>query len=173
MRLLGFGMPPGQAAKLLGTPLAAAGGLVPLSSYAQPLSYLYPDTPDYYYRYGDGYLYQVDRGTNLIASLLPLIGGGYVPGQYLPQAYMASYVPDYYGLSSFYPASYGAYGYPYANYGYNGGYNYNNICNRYAYGVVYQMDCYTGMTSPILCRLSPDPSDSRAPCTATALPCAR
>jgi hypothetical protein len=105
-------MPPGQAAKLIGVPLSAAGGLVPLSAYAQPLSYLYPDTPDYYYRYGNGYLYQVDRGTNLIASLLPLIGGGYLPGQYLPQSYMASYVPNYYGLNSFYP-------------------DYGQICNRY------------------------------------------
>ena len=44
------------------------------------LRYLYPDTPDYYYRYGDGYLYRVDRGTNLIAALLPLLAGGYLPG---------------------------------------------------------------------------------------------
>ncbi len=37
------------------------------------MSYLYPTTPDYYYQYGNGYAYQVDRGSNLISALLPLI----------------------------------------------------------------------------------------------------
>jgi hypothetical protein len=124
-------MPPGQAAKLLGTPFAAASAAVPLAILPQPLSYLYPDTPDYYYRYGDGYLYQVDRGTNLIASLLPLIAGGYVPGQYLPQPYMASYVPDYYGLNAFYP-------------------DYGDTCNRYANGVIYEVDCATGYVEDVI-----------------------
>ena len=74
--------------------------MVPLNVLPQSLGYYYPDTSDYYWRYGDGYLYQVDRGTDLIALLLPLIGGGYMPGQYLPQPYMASDVPDYYGLKA-------------------------------------------------------------------------
>ena len=82
------------------TPYAALGPL-PAS-----LQYLYPATPDYYYEYGDGYLYQVDRTDNLIASLIPLLAGGYLPGQYLPAAYMASYVPSFYGFDNFYPASY-------------------------------------------------------------------
>ena len=124
-------MPPGQAAKLLGAPLAAANGLVPLGLVPQPLSYFYPDTSDYYYRYGDGYLYQVDRDTQLIASLLPLIGGGYVPGQYLPASYMGSYVPDYYGFDSFYP-------------------DYSDLCNRYEYGVVYQVDCGDGYVENVI-----------------------
>lgn len=124
-------MPPGQAAKLLGVPLAAASGIVPLYALPQSMSYLYPDTRDYYYRYGDGYLYRVNRGDNLIAALLPLIGGGYVPGQYLPQPYMASYVPTYYGLNSFYP-------------------DYGNDCNRYYGGVIYQVDCYTGMVENVV-----------------------
>ncbi len=127
-------MPPGQAQKLLGAPLATAQSYGPMYALPQSLSYLYPETPDYYYRYGDGYLYQVDRTDNLIASLIPLLAGGYMPGQYLPAAYMQSYVPDYYGFNSFYPASY--------SYGGNG---YDNLCNRYGYGVVYQVDCYSGM----------------------------
>ena len=73
--------------------------------------YLYPATPNYYYQYGDGYLYQVDRSSSLIDALIPLLAGGYHAGHYLPQSYMSSYVPDYYGLNSFYPASYGYGGY--------------------------------------------------------------
>ena len=124
-------MAPGQAAKLLGAPLSAVGNVVTLNALPQSLNYLYPDTSDYYYRYGDGYLYQVDRSDNLIMSLLPLIAGGFIPGQYLPASYMNSYVPNYYGLSSFYQDS------PYT-------------CNRYNDGVVYQVDCVTGMIEGIV-----------------------
>jgi hypothetical protein len=46
-------------------------------------------------------VYRVDRGSNLIAALLPLIGGGYSVGQLFPTSYMNSYVPSYY--RSFYP----------------------------------------------------------------------
>jgi len=124
-------MPPGQAQKLLGAPLASVAGYTALNAFPTRLAYLYPDTQDYYYRYGDGYLYQVDRGTNLIANLLPLMAGGYLPGQYLPQPYMASYVPNNYGFNSFYP-------------------DYGNDCNRYANGVVYEVDCYTGMIQDVI-----------------------
>jgi len=124
-------MPPGQAAKLLGAPLSAVSNVVTLSALPRSLTYLYPDNDDYYYRYGDGYLYQVDRSDNLIMSLLPLIAGGFIPGQYLPASYMNSYVPNYYGLSSFYPDS------PYG-------------CNRYHDGVVYQVDCVTGMIEGVV-----------------------
>jgi hypothetical protein len=124
-------LPPGQAAKLLGTAVTAASSIAPLYALPQSLNYLYPETPDYYYRYGDGYLYQVDRGTNVIDALLPLIGGGYMPGQYLPQPYMASYVPDYYGLNSFYP-------------------DYGGLCNRYADGVIYQVDCDDGYVENVI-----------------------
>jgi len=49
-------------------------------------------------------------------------------------------VPDYYGLNSFYPSSY--------DYGYGGGYA--NLCNRYADGVVYQIDCASGMVENVI-----------------------
>jgi len=135
---------PVQAASYLGAPVSRVGNYVPLMALPGSVSYLYPDTPDYYYRYGDGYLYQVDRSSSLIDALFPLFGGGYLPGTYLPEPYMASYVPDYYGLSSFYPASY--------DYGYGAAYGYgsNNICNRYAYGVVYQVDCFSGMVVNVI-----------------------
>ena len=124
-------LPPGQAMKLLGAPLGAVSGYTALNTIPSGWSYLYPDTQDYYYRYGDGYLYQVNRGTNLIDSLYPLMAGGYLPGQYLPQRYMASYVPDSYGFNSFYP-------------------DYGDQCNRYANGVVYQVDCYSGMVQDVI-----------------------
>jgi hypothetical protein len=126
-------MPPGQAAKLLGQPVASASRIAALSSLPLSARYLYPDTNDYYYQYGDGYLYRVNRQNSLIDSLLPLAFGGYMPGTYFPSSYMNSnyYVPDYYGFNSFYPDS------PYS-------------CNRYVNGVIYQVDCMTGMIQDVV-----------------------
>src|SRR5207237_8272867 len=98
-------MPPGQAAKLLGTPLSTASRLASFGAVPLSARYLYPDTDDYYYRYGDGYMYRVDRDSSLIDALLPLAFGGYSPGSYFPSSYLTSYVPDYYGFNSFYPDS--------------------------------------------------------------------
>jgi hypothetical protein len=124
---------PAAATALLGMPLTTAASVASFSPFPQTVQYLYPSTPDYYYQYGNGYGYQIDRSTNLIAALIPLLAGGYMPGSYLPASYMNSYVPSYYGLNSFYPASYG-----------------NDICNRYMNGVVYQVDCYTGMVENVM-----------------------
>jgi hypothetical protein len=134
---------PTAAAALLGMPISTASAFGTFSPLPQDLGYLYPATPNYYYQYGNGYLYQVDRGSSLIDALIPLLAGGFLPGSYLPQAYMSSYVPSYYGLNSFYPANYG-YG------GYGAGYGYDNLCNRYANGVVYQVDCVTGMVENVV-----------------------
>ena len=129
---------PTEVVRYVGAPLSTVTNYVPLMALPASVSYLYPATPNYYYRYGGGYLYEVDRDTSLIAALIPLLAGGYLPGTYLPQPYMSSYVPSYYGLNSFYPASY------------DYGYGYGNICNRYAYGVVYQVDCFTGMVENVI-----------------------
>ncbi len=99
-------MAPSEAVRFVGQPLRTVTSYVPLSVLPTSYSYLYPDTADYYYQYGGGYLYQVDRGSSLINALIPLIAGGFLPGTYLPSAYMSSYVPSYYGLDSFYPSSY-------------------------------------------------------------------
>ena len=152
---LNYGAPilaPMQVQSFVGSPLTSLGTLAALSALPQPVQYLYPDTDDYYYRYGNGYLYHVDRGDNLIASILPLLAGGLLPGQYLPTSYMNSYVPDYYGLNSFYPANYGYNpGYAYnSGYGLNAGYGGYDTCNRYANGVVYQVDCVTGMIMDVI-----------------------
>jgi hypothetical protein len=129
---------PTEVVRYVGAPLSTVTNYVPLMALPASINYLYPATPNYYYRYGGGYLYQVDRDTSLIAALIPLLAGGYLPGTYLPQPYMSSYVPSYYGLNSFYPASY------------DYGYGYGNVCNRYAYGVVYQVDCFTGMVENVI-----------------------
>jgi len=125
-------LPPGQAKKLfVGAPLATVAGLTTLNALPSNVSYLYPDTDDYYYRYGDGYVYRVDRSSSLIAALIPLLAGGFMPGQYLPTNYMNSYVPASYGFNSFYADS------PYQ-------------CNRYVNGIVYQVDCVTGMIEDVV-----------------------
>jgi hypothetical protein len=117
--------------RFVGVPVTTVSSFAALSPFPAAYSYLYPSTADYYYQYGNGYAYQIDRGSNLIAALIPLLAGGYLPGQYLPQPYMASYVPDYYGFNSFYP-------------------DYGDVCNRYANGVIYQVDCYTGMVEDVI-----------------------
>ena len=129
---------PTEVVRYVGAPLSTVSNYVPLMALPASVNYLYPATPNYYYQYGGGYAYQIDRGSSLIAALIPLLAGGYLPGTYLPQPYMSSYVPSYYGLNSFYPASY------------DYGYGYGNVCNRYAYGVVYQVDCYSGMVENVI-----------------------
>ena len=123
-------VPPGQArnADRKYRNMAFVGAALP-SIYASnqlPLGLrdLYRDDDDYYYRYGDGYVYRVDRGDNLVNALLPLIGAGYGIGQPFPYMNNSSYyVPSYY--QPFYQDS------PYYDY-------------RYANGYVYQIDPYNG-----------------------------
>ena len=84
------------------------------NNYA-PLGYgsTYADTPQYYYRYddGSGYMYQVRRSDNVVASLLPLLGGAFSVGQPMPVAYRGYSVPSAYS-SMYYntPDSYYSYG---------------------------------------------------------------
>ena len=124
-------LPVPQVEQFVGVPVAQVANFAALSPLPATIQYLYPDTSDYYYRYGDGYLYQVDRGTSLIDALIPLMAGGFLPGQYLPNSYMNSYVPGYYGFNSFYP-------------------DYGNVCNRYYQGVVYQVDCDDGYVENVI-----------------------
>ena len=89
-------MPPGQARKALGQ-------RVDRSWYASnhlPNGYrdLYYDTPDYYYRYDNvGNLYRVDARSNMISSLIPLIGGDFFAvGQPIPAGFDSYNVPVQY-----------------------------------------------------------------------------
>jgi len=120
-------MPPGLLKNsLLGRsiPLAYRNSILPLG-----LRDIFRDNDDFYYRYGDGYLYRVDRRTSLVDSLLPLLGGGYMPGQLFPSAYSNYYVPPQY--QAFYPDSSDYY------------YRYNN-------GYVYQVDRGTSLIAALI-----------------------
>ena len=119
-------MPPGQAKNLLGRVIPASyrDSLLPLR-----LRDLYRDDDDFYYRYGDGYLYRVDRRDNLVSALLPLFGGGLMTGQLFPSAYSNYYVPPAY--QAFYPDTSDYY------------YRYNN-------GYVYQVDRDTSLIAALI-----------------------
>ena len=136
---------PVRVRSFIGSPLNTVSTYAPLSVLPSSVRYLYPDNNDYYYRYGGGYVYRVERDNDLIDWVLPLLAGSFMPGQYLPSSYMNSYVPNSYGLNSFYPASYGGYGY-----GAGYGYGYDNLCNRYYGGVVYQVDCGSGLIQDVV-----------------------
>jgi hypothetical protein len=105
------------------------------SNYYVPQQYraFYPDNSDNYYRFANGYVYEVDRGSGLIENLIPLMANGYGMGQMLPPSYSAYNVPyQYRGL--------------YAD---NDDYNY-----RYAPGAIYQVDPSTSMITGIASLLS-------------------
>ena len=122
-------LPPGQAAKFIGQPLLAASRLGALGAVPLSLRNLYWDDDDYYYRYGGGYMYRVDRDNDLIDGLLPLFGAALIGQQLQPNYYQNSFIPPYY--NSFYP---------------NSSYD----CHRYGYGYVYETDCMTGMVENVI-----------------------
>jgi hypothetical protein len=88
-------LPPGQVGKL------GLGQRLPdhyYQSYNIPARYQdwYQDGGDYAYRYGDGNIYRVDSGTNLISGLIPLLGGGFGIGNLLPAGYDVYNLPTQY-----------------------------------------------------------------------------
>jgi hypothetical protein len=55
---------------------------------------LFSDNDEYFYRFDEnGYIYRVDRDTNMVAGLIPLLGGGFQVGQVLPAGFDAYNVP--------------------------------------------------------------------------------
>jgi hypothetical protein len=89
-------MPPGQARKLVGQSFKTVNRVSNLRELPVRLRTVYRDNDDYYYRYGNGYMYQVDRQSSLISSLLPLFGLGVPIGQSFPSAYSNYQVPSAY-----------------------------------------------------------------------------
>ena len=119
-------MPPGQYRKLVGQRLPAR-----YSSYQLPrdLRDYYRETDDYYYRYGDGYLYRVSREDQLVRAILPLLGAGLGVGMTFPYSSPDYYVPTTY--QSFYQDN------PYSYY-------------RYADGYVYEIDRGSGYIEDVI-----------------------
>jgi hypothetical protein len=100
------------------------------SNYYVPTQYraFYPDTPDDYYRFANGYVYEIDRDTGMVESMVPLMANGYGMGQMLPLSYSAYNVP--YQYRSFYADG--------------GDYMY-----RYAPGAIYQVDPTTRLITAV------------------------
>ena len=122
-------VPPGLARNMfIGTALPT---YYSSNSFPVGLRDIYYDTDDYYYRWGDGYAYRVDRGDNLISALLPLVGAGLGVGMPFPYQGANYYVPSYY--QSFYP-----------DYGYDDDYY------RYANGYVYEIDGNSGYIEDVI-----------------------
>lgn len=117
-------VPPGQAKKMVGQRLNVVRQNVAFRDLPDRLRYVYRDTPDHYYRYGDGYMYRVNRSNDVVSALLPLFGLGLTSGQQFPTAYSNHYMPSAY--QPFYPAA--------SQYDY-----------RYANGYIYEVDPYTGL----------------------------
>lgn len=126
-------LPPGQVRKQWGYGAPLLGAYI--NNYL-PMEYRnwYPDSNDYYYRYGDGYAYRVDRSDNFVSGLFPLeYDGYYAPGDYYPAAY------DFYNV----PAPYQQY------YPDGGSYDY-----RYGDGAIYQVDRGSGAIDSIVALLT-------------------
>ena len=133
-------LPPGQAKKMFGRAFTA-GQVLPVAYYSDyniPDEYQswYRDTPEHYYRYDDdGYIYQVDRGSNLIEGLIPLLGGGFGVGQLLPAGY------DTYNLPMAYRDDY---------------VDSDEAYYRYGDDAIYQVDPQTNMIESIVALLGGD-----------------
>jgi hypothetical protein len=127
-------LPPGQAMKLLNAPLQRT-----LASSLVPYQYRswYQDNPDYLYRSGDGYIYQVQRSSGLVDGIIPLFGSGnyYTLGDQWPEPYNFYNVP--YQYRSYYPDS-GQYAY------------------RYGDGAIYRLNSGTGVVESIVALLAGD-----------------
>ncbi|GAA4030914.1 hypothetical protein GCM10022281_07970 [Sphingomonas rosea] len=66
-----------------------------LGYYNVPVQYQpwYADNGDDYYRYGDGAIYSVDRGSGVIDGIVSLLAGGFGIGQPMPAGYDVYNVP--------------------------------------------------------------------------------
>ena len=126
-------LPPGQAKKLMGSPLRSA-----FANERIPYAYRnwYRDNDDFFFRSGDGFIYRVNRGSGLVDGLIPLFGSGYYSvGDPWPEPY------DFYNIP-----------YQYRTYWADGGdYRY-----RYGDGAIYRLDAKTAAVQSIVALLAGD-----------------
>ena len=68
------------------------------SNYLVPSRYqsFYPSYEGDYYRYANGYVYEIDGPTGYIENVIPLLDRGYGVGQMLPTSYSYYNVPYQY-----------------------------------------------------------------------------
>jgi hypothetical protein len=126
-------LPPGQARKLVGTPLSRA---LAANTLGWPYNQWYRDDDRYMYRWDDDYIYRVDRNDGLIAGLFPYANRDYY----------------YYPIGMQYPLAYNYYNVPYqyqSFYPDNGNYWY-----RYGDGAIYQVNPGSGMINGIAALLT-------------------
>ena len=116
--LLGGGLSTGQL-----FPSAYSNYMVP-----SPYQAFYPDNRDDYYRYANGYVYEIDRDSGMIESMVPLMANGYGMGQMLPPSYSAYNVP--YQYRDMYADN-------------------NDYMYRYAPGAIYQVDPTTRLITGV------------------------
>jgi hypothetical protein len=128
-------LPPGQAKKQF-----RIGERIPSGYYAGynlPGEYrdFYSDSPEYSYRYDDGYIYRMDRQTNLVSALIPLLGGGFGVGNLLPSGF------DTYNLPMQYRDDYA---------------DSDQAYYRYGDDAIYQVDPQTNLIQSVVALLSGD-----------------
>jgi hypothetical protein len=128
-------LPPGQAKKLVG---AAVPAMYASAMLEGPYRDWYRDDDRYLYRMGDGYIYQVDRGSNLVSALFPYGFRDYT----------------YYPVGMTYPSDYSYYNVPYQYRSYypDG----SDYLYRYGNGAIYGLDPQTQAVRSIVALLAGD-----------------
>jgi len=92
------------------------------------------DNDRYYYRYdNNGYIYRVDRTNDMVAGLIPLLGGGFQVGQVLPAGYDVYNVPLQYRDQYF---------------------DNNDLMYRFGDNAIYQVDPETRMIQSVVALLT-------------------
>lgn len=127
-------LPPGQAKKFLGARLQNA-----FANSQLPYQYRswYRDDGNHFFRSGDGYIYRVNRSSDLVDGLIPLFGNG-----------------GYYAAGEPWPDSYNFYNVPYQYRDYYAdtpNYNY-----RYGDGAIYRVNSGSGVIDGIVALLAGD-----------------
>lgn len=129
-------MPPGQARKSLAVGQQFQSSWYPNYNLPQDYRDVYSDNSQYYYRYdNDGYIYRVNRDSDLVSGLIPLLGGGFGVGQVMPAGYNLYNVPFQY-RDSYYDTDDSHY--------------------RYGDNAIYQVDPQTQMIESVVALLTGD-----------------
>lgn len=136
-----FCMPPGQLrkARMVGQPLARNRYLPVPDEWL----YRFRDDDDFYYRYDDdGFIYRLDRETDFVSSIFPLLATGLSVGEPLPLGYEVYNLPG-----------------PYRDHYVDN----DNWQYRYDDGAIYRVDNDSGLIEGIVALLTDSPLSVGAP----------